>query len=43
MSNIVCIAQTKKELEFILSKVDKREISVIPLDLDVQIFCILKT
>ena len=42
MSNIVCIAQTKKELEFILSKVDKREISVIPLDLDVQIFCILK-
>tara|TARA_Y100000591_G_scaffold31473_1_gene23365 strand:+ start:1004 stop:2695 length:1692 start_codon:yes stop_codon:yes gene_type:complete len=42
MSNIVCIAQTKKELEFILSKVNSRDIFVIPLDLDVQIFCILK-
>lgn len=39
MHNSICIAQTVEELKFILSKF-KKEILVVPLDLEVQVFCI---
>ena len=38
MSNSICMAQTVKELKFILSKT-KKKVLIVPLDLEVQIFC----
>ena len=40
MSNTVCLAQTSAELKFILSNTKDKSLYVIPLDLDVQIYCI---
>ena len=39
MNKSICIAQTVNELQFLLSKV-KETILIVPLDLEVQIFCI---
>ena len=37
----ICLAQTAEELKFILSNI-KVPLTVVPLDLDVQLYCILK-
>jgi len=39
MSKIVCVAQTVEELKFILSQ-SKQSLTVIPLELKVQLYCI---
>ena len=39
MNSCICIAQTVKELKFLLSKSNK-DLLIVPLDLEVQIFCL---
>ena len=39
MYNSICIAQTVKELRFLLSRLNDK-ILIVPLDLEVQVFCI---
>ena len=39
MSKIICVAQTVKELKFLLTK-GTNNMHVVPLDLEVQIYCI---
>ena len=39
MNRCICIAQTVKELKFLLSKSNK-DVLIVPLDLEVQIFCL---
>ena len=41
MHKNICLAQTAEELKFILSNI-KVPLTVVPLDLDVQLYCILK-